>query len=1100
MDVYNRDQIKQHITSHSESSVEDRAAVTTLESFLLSEGRINADFSKDDKWPNHDGRFEFVSNPVLSKKPEQVFIVQIKGTHSYNKTEDGVSFCLRSLAFPAFIADEVTADPGILFVVLDPDQRGKQRVFWKYMSPSFLQSIDFSHNSATIYFSNNDEITYTEQSIDDFCKKLEQISEHHLFLRKLNKEYLTKEDAIKIIEARCEDVSMEIENIQQDYSSRDKFSKRILSYLYDLCYASLILNAYRLGYPYVNEQIAFETAKFHIGTKYLCDFLEGLKYINRRIPKDGQSERLMLKYHSYLWEIRCFLRECFQKSVLENLESFPLDLDTIDTEYYELIAASIETNFINTSVLTKSRYFILKKTPFFVNGERYFEVTLQLAGKYATKFNRLTVYTKINFSSNYSIQIAYSDVNFTLWGKSNTIKFVTGWRVSIAPTCLNLLGKILQIPLQLNWNYGEYSSLMDFLTETGMTLLDLINLNDNRFNQVINKLFESTNTQYLHPVLMRLRNCYSYQSNQFGSHTIRYLLLNFREEVLEALLPSLDENKQLSGDLFLSRKCYPFEKNPFISNISGRKSRKSSTLDLSAITNNSDILREMLPFRIIEHLIQETGEIYFEPSLVAPMQDIQIYNNSLDAWEKSEGFGIDENNGLLSINSYVTTTMSILKRLTTLSLIPNSEQQRINERFLRNCCIPFDDPLKPAILKTAFVKSHLLLIYGAAGTGKTRLIKHLSVLFENKTKLFLAKTHTALQHLRREINLDLEYTSFESVDSFTKKESTVFYDVVFVDECSTIDNRSMKGLLDRLSDKTLLVLAGDIYQIESIEFGNWFFYAKDIIKNSDANVELSSTWRTENQELRTLWNEVRQKKSLIVEKLAIDGPFSSNIGEEIFISEDEDEIILCLNYDGKFGLNNMNMFLQNANNNSPPYTWAEWTFKIGDKVIFLDTKRSSLLYNNLKGKIVNICKSDSSIDFTLDIDTVLTPEQCIGESFDFIKSNEKTTRIRLTVLAETENIEEEQRVFTIVPFQIAYAVSIHKAQGLEYNSVKVIIPPINAEKITHAIFYTAITRAKKKLKIFWSPETMETIVSGFTESSVKQQSLDIIKSKLESES
>lgn len=69
----------------------------------------------------------------------------------------------------------------------------------------------------------------------------------------------------------------------------------------------------------------------------------------------------------------------------------------------------------------------------------------------------------------------------------------------------------------------------------------------------------------------------------------------------------------------------------------------------------------------------------------------------------------------------------------------------------------------------------------------------------------------------------------------------------------------MKGLLDRLSDKTLLVLAGDIYQIESIEFGNWFFYAKDIIKNSDANVELSSTWRTENQELRTLWNEVRQK-------------------------------------------------------------------------------------------------------------------------------------------------------------------------------------------------------------------------------------------------
>jgi len=50
--------------------------------------------------------------------------------------------------------------------------------------------------------------------------------------------------------------------------------------------------------------------------------------------------------------------------------------------------------------------------------------------------------------------------------------------------------------------------------------------------------------------------------------------------------------------------------------------------------------------------------------------------------------------------------------------------------------------------------------------------------------------------------------------------------------------------------------------------------------------------------------------------------------------------------------------------------------------------------------------------------------------------------------------------------QIAYAVSIHKSQGLEYNSVKVIIPSSNSERISHGIFYTAITRAKKHLKIY----------------------------------
>ena len=65
---------------------------------------------------------------------------------------------------------------------------------------------------------------------------------------------------------------------------------------------------------------------------------------------------------------------------------------------------------------------------------------------------------------------------------------------------------------------------------------------------------------------------------------------------------------------------------------------------------------------------------------------------------------------------------------------------------------------------------------------------------------------------------------------------------------------------------------------------------------------------------------------------------------------------------------------------------------------------------------------------------------------------------------------------TIVPFQIAYAVSIHKAQGLEYDSVKIVITNETEERITHNIFYTAITRTKNKLKIYWSPETEQSVL------------------------
>lgn len=48
--------------------------------------------------------------------------------------------------------------------------------------------------------------------------------------------------------------------------------------------------------------------------------------------------------------------------------------------------------------------------------------------------------------------------------------------------------------------------------------------------------------------------------------------------------------------------------------------------------------------------------------------------------------------------------------------------------------------------------------------------------------------------------------------------------------------------------------------------------------------------------------------------------------------------------------------------------------------------------------------------------------------------------------------DDENNSKTIVPFQVAYAVSIHKAQGLEYDSVKIIITDDVDDMITHSIF------------------------------------------------
>ncbi len=67
-----------------------------------------------------------------------------------------------------------------------------------------------------------------------------------------------------------------------------------------------------------------------------------------------------------------------------------------------------------------------------------------------------------------------------------------------------------------------------------------------------------------------------------------------------------------------------------------------------------------------------------------------------------------------------------------------------------------------------------------------------------------------------------------------------------------------------------------------------------------------------------------------------------------------------------------------------------------------------------------------------------------------------------------------------------YAVSIHKAQGLEYKSVKIVITNEVEELISHNIFYTAITRAKEDLKNYWTPETEKKVLEGLSSRNYKK--------------
>jgi hypothetical protein len=94
-------------------------------------------------------------------------------------------------------------------------------------------------------------------------------------------------------------------------------------------------------------------------------------------------------------------------------------------------------------------------------------------------------------------------------------------------------------------------------------------------------------------------------------------------------------------------------------------------------------------------------------------------------------------------------------------------------------------------------------------------------------------------------------------------------------------------------------------------------------------------------------------------------------------------------------------------------------------------------------------KLTERIVFVVDIDISLTENDCLLDGIEFIDTIEDGTRISFDVLRFDDEMSEEDRAKTVIPFQLAYAVSIHKAQGLEYNSLKIVIPNSNAERISH---------------------------------------------------
>lgn len=863
------------------------------------------------------------------------------------------------------------------------------------------------------------------------------------------------------------------QNIDSLPDQRALLSQNVLSQLRNLVEGAavrLYTGSFEAEFDYAAVQPGLDFVRSRARLNFLGKFHKLIQKSASHFTLDGDaSERLMLKYYEYLIRTRKLLRDECGLDILANLEDFPIDLDPSLREYHEKIAARIEAVRATPPDKRADRYYIHKTRPFFVGGGIYYEVTFYRAVNKVNKFDRIIAFTDIDMTEQYSAMLTLQQDSIEVLGQTMPITIVRNWEVSIRPCEFDNFARLVGLKSSVRTNGPEYRYLMRALTSSSGSLLDLVDLPDDRYEAAkLTGTAEVSNPQ-IFPALDEARRIL--KSGSPGHNTLRYLMLRMHNQILKPqYFP--ESCDRLSG-LKLKYGCIPFDTMPFCTSLPEHNPRYWDLIEsLDATGRDHELLA-----RRVKNNVEHHGILYTPSAELEEFGDvaelIATYNDKL-YFRHRERRSLVCDKGHVFIREYEDDTAAIVESLQGHASSGIAGYTQAVERWLDEAPRGIDDPVKEDALKRLFSESCVALIYGAAGTGKSTMVDHIAQYFNDKEKLFLAHTHPALDNLRRKVTA--QNSEFRTISSEIHRGATGGeYDVLIIDECSTVSNADLIKVLRTTSFK-LLVLVGDVYQIESIQFGNWFEIIRSFIPHTSV-FELTTPFRTKNDSLLEFWTKVRAIDDDLAEVMARNG-YSTVLDKTLFENQRDDEIILCLNYDGLYGINNINRFLQSSNPGAAT-TWRVSTYKIGDPVLFHEAERfRPVIYNNLKGRIVGIDHSPGRIQFDVELERSLSEFDVVGTELEWIGDS----TVRFSVYELDTSDQDDDSLNTSVPFQVAYAVSIHKAQGLEYDSVKIVITDANEDDITHSIFYTAVTRARERLRIFWTPETQQGVLESLRRS------------------
>lgn len=313
------------------------------------------------------------------------------------------------------------------------------------------------------------------------------------------------------------------------------------------------------------------------------------------------------------------------------------------------------------------------------------------------------------------------------------------------------------------------------------------------------------------------------------------------------------------------------------------------------------------------------------------------------------------------------------------------------------------------------------IITGGAGVGKTTVIQTLidcyTKYYAKKNILLVAPTGKASRRLAEKTNMPAS-TIHKALrknpeDNYTyySAENKLPYRLIIVDESSMIDTSLMYDLLSAVEPTSKIIFVGDHNQLYPVGYGEPFF---DFMKKLEVyRLKINHRQKEGTDILKNANNILQGKKLENGEGFQVKTIDFDDIGEIVLSNNENTQILSPYN-----DLNaQINAFLRKG----------EADFNVGDKVM---TIKNTKKYCN--GDIGIVTKINGGGTITVDID---------GREVAITKAHRED-------------------------LVLAYAITIHKMQGSEAERVIVFVPE-NDRLIDKRMLYTALTRAKSQLELYY---------------------------------